>query len=234
MSFMGTEIAWCAACCTQHEKDDCPGVVELTGPERAGRRFVARREDQTERYQVLVGKAGDRWRARIVTLPNMLWAMPSGRRTAKFIDTDPIEAERKAVLFIFQRARSLGFAITEIAEAQESEPDDTRAGKRTGGRRVDHSLTALFGADRPTWPAKVSNLSVTGLFLATNHPVQPGDRISIVLQCEHFRIPLVGIVSWINPKPTGAVPAGMGVELDDPSAIYRQYVAGLGDDTEGD
>src|SRR5881628_3512856 len=54
-----------------------------------------------ESYQVWLNEEGNgAWTARIVTLPNRMWARPGGREALKFTGKTEKEAESAAVRFI--------------------------------------------------------------------------------------------------------------------------------------
>ena len=227
MNQLDLEVAWCSDCWTQHGSlRPCPGPIRTTGPERATRRFVAHLAGNQEHYQTLVAEAGELWRVRIVTIPRQLWAVPGGGGAAQFVDTTAAEAERKAVIFIYKRCKSLGVEVTELAPEQGN-PNSTSAeqGRRKNRRRVT-CLPAVFGVDRPEWPAGVSNLSPQGIYLSTSRPERPGRAVKILLQLDQFRVPLNGTVTWVKEGD------GMGVELDNPPTVYKDFVATIGADDE--
>ena len=77
---------WCPVCCCRHrDKKDCPGELLATGPERQGWRVNVQTSTGIEACGVLVAPAGDSWRARILTFPNILWTVPDGSGTLKFV-----------------------------------------------------------------------------------------------------------------------------------------------------
>src|SRR2546427_12585642 len=53
-----------------------------------------------ETYQVWLHQSDKAWIARIVTLPNRMWALPGGREAVKFTGPTPKQAEAAAVHFI--------------------------------------------------------------------------------------------------------------------------------------
>src|SRR5438552_11501682 len=53
-----------------------------------------------ETYQVWLHQTYEGWVARIVTLPNRMWALPGGREAVKFLAPTPKQAEAAAVHFI--------------------------------------------------------------------------------------------------------------------------------------
>ena len=82
---------------------------------------------RTEVYGILVAEAGEHWRARILTYPNMLWSIPGGRGTIKFVGASAQDAERQAIEFIREHCRKRGFKLLEEEEAAvlaDDEADD--------------------------------------------------------------------------------------------------------------
>ena len=228
MTELELELEWCRVCCSQHGQFvSCPGYVEISGPERRGRQFMAHRPADSEAYQVLMAPAGDFWQARIITIPDTEWKVPDSRRSAKFFADSEVEAERKAVLFIQKFCKEKRIDLREIRAGQALGQDGVPTGRRARGKRYDHEMTAMFGADRPDWPARISNVSETGVCLETRQPEKVGQRVRIVLQVSEFRIPLVGVVAWSRRRSHRGLPLGMGVELDDPPAVYLQLLASL-------
>ena len=66
-----------------------------------GWRVLVHTGARTEVYGVLVGPAArGLWRARVLTYPRMLWSIPGGRGTIKFVGATPQDSERNAVEFI--------------------------------------------------------------------------------------------------------------------------------------
>jgi hypothetical protein len=228
VSDLELELEWCRVCCSQHGQFvSCPGYVEISGHEKRGRQFMAHRPANSEAYQVLVAPAGELWQARIITIPDFEWKVPGSRRAAKFFDRSEVQAERKAVLYIQKFCKDKRVDLREIRAGQALGQDGLSTGRRARGKRYDHEMTALFGVDRPDWPARISNVSDTGVCLETRRPENVGQRVRIVLQVEEFRIPLVGVVAWSRRRSHRGLPLGMGVELDDPPAVYLQLLASL-------
>ncbi|MDB4324792.1 hypothetical protein N9971_00450 [bacterium] len=217
---MSAANEWCRVCHTQHAVDLCPGYVQLTGPERPSRRFVARRDGRTERYQTIVGEAGERWQARIVTVPNRIWAAPCGGGTAKFLAESQEEAERKAVLFIYTRCASLKLEVKELSSATDAAP----ALPCAEGKHRERALPVLFGTDRPMWPAQAVNLDYEGMFLATGRVESLGTRVVVKMLLEHFHIPLTAVVVRVNSTATDTEPVGLGIALEAPPFAYSEYV----------
>ena len=94
---------WCRTCGTLHEpRGPCPGTLLATGVERFGWRVTVRTSYGVETIGVLVAPVGKRWRARILTYPNVMWMIPGGGGSIKFLRDDPVDAERVTIDFILQ------------------------------------------------------------------------------------------------------------------------------------
>jgi len=227
---------WCLRCCTRHGPGaDCPGELLATGAERHGRRVTVAAGARNEDYGVLIADCQGIWRARIVTYPNMLWSVPGGRGTMKFVGATPQTAERAALDFIQQHCRSRGYKIVAEAEAVESGAiDHEYAARRQGrGAREERHLRRLpvrFGAERPDQTATTADLSRAGLFVITDRPLSTNRAVKLRLELGGFAVPLEGRVAWVRLKAEGADrPVGMGLELDNPPPMYVRWVLRLGD-----
>ena len=81
-----SEALWCPVCGSVHAGPrDCPGDLRATGPERHGWRVAVETPLGIEAYGILVAPTHERWRARILTFPNVLWTIPGGAATLKFV-----------------------------------------------------------------------------------------------------------------------------------------------------
>ena len=49
-----------------------------------------------------------------------------------------------------------------------------------------------------------------------------------MLDLEHYKVPLRASVAWQRQVPRAGMPAGMGLRLVSPPAVYRRYVHALG------
>ena len=224
---------WCAVCCTQHLSGPvCPGELRATGPERFGRRIQARSADRAEIYGVLIAEAGALWRARVLTYPNMLWSVPGGKGTVKFVGDSPQEAEKKAVAFIEQSCKAHGYPVIErVAQAESATvPEEAADRERPRGAKDARHLRFFevqFGAEKPATRAVTTDLSQCGLFVATDQPLAAGSTIHLRLELEEFTIPLLGQVAWARRREEQGRPAGMGVHLRNPPALYVRFVREL-------
>jgi uncharacterized protein (TIGR02266 family) len=191
-------------------------------------------------YGVLIAPSGDRWRSRIVTFPRSLWSVPGGGGTMKFLGRTKAEARRKAVDYVRRHCAERGFLMYDEIEPVNPEPFVVAPAapkvvvadepvKPTGptSDRVRCRLPVRFGRSRPNVNAVTANLSPSGLFVATDYPLAEGQRIDIVLELEHMRVPLRAEVIWMRDDSSQGRPSGMGLRLCSPPAMYISYVSDL-------
>lgn len=226
---MGEERAnlpnWCVTCGTRHELERrCPGELPATGEERAGWTILARTAAGVLRYQVMLAPAHELWRARVRTFPNVLWLVPGGSASLKFVDGTRLGAERQAIEFIEAHCHERGFAMQREAAALWAEHECD--GHKPAPRKI-RFLPVRFGLGGPSEKAGTANLSETGLFIVTDAPAEPGQQLRLVLEIEELALPLLGEVRWRRTDhQLGGVP-GMGVQLMQPPRPYLRYVRNL-------
>jgi len=202
---------WCLICGTLHDDvDACPGDLLATGPERHGWRVLVDTPRGPEVYGTLVAPAGDRWRARVLTYPNVLWIIPRGN-TMKFVGSTPASAEQAAIRFIKQHCKARGFATrTEVPSVESGEvaleQDDTAARSEAvrASQRQLRAVRVSYGLGRPNQEAETDDLSEGGLFIRTDEPMPVGTDLQLRFEAEGFGIPLRGIVrvrsSWCHKR----------------------------------
>jgi len=224
---------WCAVCCTTHNSGRrCPGELITENPERHGWRVNVETAHGIEAYGVLVTqtKCG-LWRSRIITYPNVLWAIPGGQGTMKFAADSPIAAERQAIEFVRTHCRERNLALRN--EVALSTPDrvNGEAGdyaQPVASTRVIRFLPIRFGVVNPSEVGGTGNLSETGLFVITNHPLDVNTRLRLLLDLTNKPLTLTGDVRWMNAHPRVGGSPGMGVQLHTPPGQYAEYVRTLG------
>jgi len=240
-------IRWCSVCHTRHvSRRDCPGELLARGVERHGWRVVVRAETRAEVYGVLVAECRDRWRARILTYPNMLWSVPGGRGTMKFVGDSPQEAESQAIEFILAHCRARGYEIADESPSVESAPVAAEANleaaraaveKQPRGSR-DHrylrSMVIRFGNEKTDRVGMTADLSRSGMFVISDRPLPAGSSVKMLLELEQYSVPLVGKVAWHRENAEQGRPAGMGIQLKNPPHLYARYVATLDGGDEPD
>lgn len=227
---MASARAWCSVCCTQHTYGrGCPGNLLATGPERHARKFAVTTDNRLEYYGILIAEAGEVWRARVFTYPNMLWSVPGRRGTMKFAGATATEAEARAVEYLEE------YCAEKRSTMQEADPDSFPGSVRQessdtlspqGGREERHpsKVPIRFGEERATQAATTANLSAGGIYIATDKPIVQGRQVRLLLDVQAYTIPLVGTVAWVRMRDEPGKPKGMGVQVVHPPALYLRYV----------
>jgi len=184
-----------------------------------------------EYYGVLIAEAGECWRARVFTYPNMLWSVPGGRGTIKFAGATAKEAETLAVDFLRDHCDSRRFTMQDANEEPSAgwgqgttDRSATHAGKE---RRHPCKVPIRFGQDKASQAATTANLSPGGIYIATDKPMEKGKQIRMLLDVQAYTIPLSGTVAWVRVNEEAGKPRGMGVRLLQPPALFLRYVAGV-------
>ncbi len=224
---------WCSVCCTTHDRNNqCPGELVTQNPERHGWRVNVETPQGIEAYGVLVAKTNcGLWRARIMTYPNVLWAMPGGEGAIKFAADSPIAAERQAIEYIRTHCREHGFALRNdvaLSTPDKLSDDEAAYAQPVSATRVIRFLPIRFGVVNPTEVGGTGNLSETGLFVITNHPLEVNTRLRLLLDLTNKPLTLTGDVRWMNSQPRVGRSPGMGVLLHAPPEPYAEYVRTLG------
>jgi len=226
---------WCRVCCTSHAPAaTCPGELQSTAPERHAWRANVETSRGIEAYGVLVAPAGDVWRARILTYPNVLWVVPGGTGTLKFVARTPQEAERQAIEFIRRHCSGCGWTFRSDEVRRQPGSFDGEAGVAPPGSpalrpalRKIRFLSVRFGLVGATDPGGTGNLSETGMFVITTMPVDPGVRLRLSLDLGAAPLGLAGDVMWNCQGPHVGRSPGMGVRLVRPPARYLGFVRAL-------
>jgi len=227
-------MEWCRVCSTQHGAgDSCPGELLATGPERHAWRVTVDTPHGVETFGVLVAPAGKHWRARILTYPEVLWVVPGGRASMKYVGSRPQEAEKRAIEAIERLIEKRGFRKHELMPPVETapiDPEQAAAAKgTTAPAAIRKPLAAVvrFGHSRPSQDAITANVSERGMFVSTSSPLDAGAAIRLRVDLEAFTVPLKGVVVWNRIRPEAGRPSGMGVRIFRPSALYTEFVAQL-------
>lgn len=225
---------WCRVCCTEHEPQGrCPGELQPTGPEREGWKIIAETPGGMQGYGVLLAEVGRRWRARILTFPNIPWVLPGGDGAIKFLGRTPEEAELKAARFIREHCTGNGYTLRDGLELVDSPAVPFAISARPGegvprvATRFARQLPVRFGENAPTIVGRTVNLSATGLFVYTDYPLEAGLLAGLLLELEHCKLPLRGSVVWVRRIPGPFRPPGMGLALFNPPTIYQRYIQAL-------
>jgi hypothetical protein len=187
-----------------------------------------------ETYQILLQDEGKIWVARIVTLPNKLWANPNGREALKFIADTAEEAEIAALQAMEAECARTGrrlatnqslavaspFDFPEPAAAPVQPVPDASA-------RQARRLLVRFGETSPEIPAVTANLSETGIFIISDRPARPGSRLHIDLRFPEGAVELSGDVVWTRDERADGRSVGFGVRLRDRPKAYLERIRRL-------
>jgi hypothetical protein len=171
---------------------------------------------------VLLAPSYDRWRARIVTYPNVLWSAPGRRGTLKFVGDTIEQAEAQAIAFVERHVRAKRHPLPTTAHTASSARQGFAA-----ARRKPACLPVRFSLDHAITRGTTVNVSAEGMFVGVASPVEGGQTLLIHLDMDGHTLPLRGLVMWNRKHAIRLNPAGMGIRLSEPNRIYQSFVAGL-------
>jgi Tfp pilus assembly protein PilZ len=223
-----SEALWCPVCGSVHAGPrDCPGDLRATGPERHGWRVAVETPLGIEAYGILVAPTHERWRARILTFPNVLWTIPGGAATLKFVGSSPQKAEALAVAFVEGHIRTRGYARRDRLDG--AIPGRYRAEAHPGAAsgtamRKAHSVPVRFGNGPSLFSAMTVNLSESGMFVTTLAPLDPGTALRVMMSLEAGPVGMKGEVVWKRARIVLGRPVGMGLRLLAPPSLYQEFV----------
>jgi hypothetical protein len=181
---------------------------------------------------VLVAQTVDRWRARILTYPNVLWTAPGGQVSVKFVGSTPQEAEAAAVAFVEGHIKARGYRRSEKPEPPSVSGYKTEAGAKVANlvnvsARKLRAVPIRFGVPPTFFSAMTGNVSENGLFVISLAPLNPGSGVHVLVSLDIGSLGLKGRVVWKREKAQQGRPVGMGVLLIAPPAPYRNFVSEL-------
>jgi uncharacterized protein (TIGR02266 family) len=226
------EVIWCRHCgCQQHRKGErCPGEVLATGPERHGARLLAETAEGPLVFGTLVAPAGARWRARLLTYPNILWVVRHGG-TMKFMAGTAASAERAAIDYLKAHCKARGFKLRKEVPSvvsgnvdHEQQPEVVESNEAQASQRRLQAVRVRYRWEGAMLEAETDDLSECGLFIRTHTPADVGTTIQLRVDMGGFGITLRGVVRWTRPEQEPGRPAGMGLELICPHPRYIHFV----------
>ena len=226
-----SSLAWCPTCGSDHDvPSECPGDLRATGPERHGWRIAVETPHGIEAYGVLVAPSRDVWRARIVTYPNVLWTIPGGTRTLKFVGNSPQDAEARAVAFVDGHVKARGYVRRDALDSPTAgriKAEARALAAVSPALRKMLQIPVRFGAGPTLFAAMTGNLSESGMFVTTMAPLDLGDAMRVVVDLDTGPVGLKGEVVWRRDRFVMGRPVGMGIHLLAPPESYRIYVREL-------
>jgi PilZ domain-containing protein len=222
----------CFVCGSAHgDLEGCPGELRATGAERPGWRIRVETPVGHEEIGVLLAPSYDRWRARIVTYPNVLWSAPGRRGTLKFVGDTLEQAEAQAIAFVERHVKAKRYARRDGTALGQLETASRAASHARPGfaaaLRKSARLPVRISLDRAVARGVTVNLSAEGMFVGVASPADDGQTLVIHLDMQGHTLPLRGLVMWSRPIAEPSHPAGMGIRLSNPTPIYQSFVARL-------
>ena len=224
----------CNGCGTLHDDPlDCPGEVPATGPERRSAERDILTARGYEKVGVLVARSRDQWRARIVSHPNVLWTVPGGRSSLKFLGATSQEAEANALSFIAGHDGARPAERLDSASSPRPQPAPRASAPSAvpaatcASRRKRVRFAVRYGQARAGELGTTVNVSPDGIFIAAPAPLEPGTPLRVHVETCGGTVELRGIVLWRRMSPDRGGPPGMGVKLLYPPAVWEGLVASL-------
>jgi len=234
MGIGATSPGFCGVCGTGHDPSArCPGEFHATGIEKPGWRVQLSTPFGKESIGVLLAPSHDSWRARIVTYPNVLWSAPGGKGTLKFIAETAGEAEALAIRFIEAHLKARRYAPREGLNAAAAGNAVRRKAPAAPAKflaatpRKATRLPVRFGPERALARGVTVNLSDDGMFVGVAKPEECGRSLLIHLEVDGHTLPMRGLVMWNREHGEPERPAGMGIRLSQPPALYQSFVSSL-------
>ena len=165
--------------------------------------------------------------------PNVLWTVPGGRSSLKFVGATPQEAEASALSFIAghdgarpaERLRSVSSPRPQPAPRAPALPAIPAAACASRRKRVRFAVR--FGQARAAVLGTTANVSPDGMFIATPAPPEPGTPLRVHVEAHGGTVELRGIVMWRRTTSDRGRPPGMGVKLLYPPPVWEGLVASL-------
>jgi|WetSurMetagenome_2_1015567.scaffolds.fasta_scaffold273158_2 hypothetical protein len=230
MGMAVNQARWCGTCGTAHEGPaTCPGALRATGAERPAWRVNVETPFGHEAIGVLLAPSHDVWRARIITFPNVLWTLPGGHGTIKFVGDTREEAEARAIAFVEEHVRAKRYVRRDGLDVVGgvSGATGSPAPIFASAPRKRSCLPLRWGPQRASVRGVTINVSVEGMFIGAVTPESLGKPILIHLDLDGHTLPLSGFVMWSRRRSEPGRPLGMGIRLSEPPPLYQSFVASL-------
>jgi hypothetical protein len=225
------EVRWCGTCGTSHGGPaTCPGSLRATGAERAAWRVNVETPFGHEAIGVLLAPSHDVWRARIITFPNVLWSMPGGHGTIKFVGDTREEAEARAIAFIEEHVRAKRYLRRDgltVLGGDLPPAERAPAPLYASAPRKRTCLPLRWGPERAMVRGVTVNVSVEGMFIGAIAPETGGRSLLIHLDLDGHTLPMRGFVMWNRRRSEPGRPLGMGIRLSEPPLLYQSFVTAL-------
>lgn len=196
----------------------------LAGPTRRGHSTTVITPWGRETYQVWLDPTARGWVARIVTLPNRMWAHPGAREAVKFPAPTAEEAEKAAIRFIEEECINTRRRIAPLVETREKPPPPLELKKDGPAPRLPFRHLVRFGPLTADRPGVTANLSRTGLFIITARPAPVGSSVLIDLRLPQGAVMMGGRVVWSRLVRRSDLTLGFGAKLFEPPPGYLKTI----------
>lgn len=197
---------------------------------RVGRRIQVRTSYGDLTHEIRLSCDGAIWQARIVTLPRQIWVAPGGGRALTFEAPTADAAETAAAEFIEKECIARGHRNLNSMRRDRVMATDGPARRLTGRFPTRFAAAGTMSAATETrsYTGTTTNVSETGLFIATEEGLYPGSRVTLELRLPGSPEKLEGVVVWTCTSGGQGRVAGMGVRLVTPPLSYRARIQSLG------
>lgn len=196
-----------------------------SAPSRRGKEISVLTPHGRETYQIWLDRGAFGWVARIVTLPNRIWAHPGGREALKFHAPTPEAAAKAAERFIEEECIATGRRIAPPAEGVAMRPvQDDGASRSRPSPRYARRLLVRFGTKVLEHPGVTANVSESGMFIITDKPAPEGAPVLVDVRFPEGPVLLEGQVVWVRRQREVNRSLGFGIRLKRP---YQEYAKRL-------
>jgi hypothetical protein len=157
----------------------------------------------------------------------VLWTIPGGRGTIKFVGETREEAEAQAVAFIESHVQAKRLGRSPATPEPRQAPLPAPPTSHATARRKFACLPLRWGHGQARLRGVTVNLSLEGMFISAPAPEDDGESVLINLELDGHTVPLRGLVMWSRDRVDAGRPKGMGVRLSEPPPVYQSYVTAL-------
>ena len=113
------------------------------------------------------------------------------------------------------------------AELESEMPRFPSGGENRRSPRVASFHRVRFGATSPVEPGETGDMSESGLYVISEHPLEVGSSVTVMIELADRDLHMTGVVRWVrNQHDRGRAP-GMGIQLDAAPPGYLQHLRSL-------
>lgn len=95
--------------------------------------------------------------------------------------------------------------------------------------RFEHRVLVTLTSDSNFYTGLTCDLSLGGLFIATEQPLPLGSKVSfdLALITGKVTVPIAGTVRWLRAEEAPGLPAGMGIQFDELHPRVAKHIHAL-------